>query len=795
MKSLFIKLPVLLVLFTIAFNAYAQKNSYGQPYDPNAKLKLESTAYPAVNSRTLINMDGIMLNAVKDQTIDDKTFYVALFEELEDNLISIRDSDYCAAYMNEASGGLYNWKEQYWVCFYGDSDLSKYDLSQLFSSIDLSKTKLNRLADGTIVTTDIVKKLQNPVAGDGKNVFDIPVEERDFNFDKNAEPDFSLNCTTRDGYKITLSSREPYILFDQKATYNWRYQFWSHTTKGFDTSKINLKNYFVKIDLAETELNRPRPDDDYLVLKQDPTYNWKADKDFVDFVNWMDANGTEKSVIEKYKEYASMPGKHGKMLDHYFYYSVNNIGICKTEMKKSMFKNNGLDITDYSFWNFHGIQRKMAGGMQTYFEMHKGEYIPLTYPQFALFKDNIKNNTINIKLIELLPKENPSFKATTSGTALEKIAEDAMTNFFGSKVSVKSEKVTISYQELVDNISWQQSLFEKYARKNIIPQLTAKNGFYIYYIANPENSLIQNSATKKTILSAANLRFSNWINSNTCSNDMSAFATKLGLCNHYAYNDTKPNSADSKNSPNCSATKLCDLCRYALGLGASVPATSVTSATVTPVVVAPVVSTPVVAATQTTVPANNAKDAESVLTITAGTSVIADSQYANNSKIETLNIIESVTTIGKKAFANCANLQTVNFNATNCTYAGETTNAFANCASLSKVVFGKNVKVVSPYIFKDCKGLTDVTIPGNIEIIGKYSFYNSSVKNVVLESGVQSIGSYVFDKCANLKTITIPATVNYIGAAAIPRTVTIICPNGSPIDRWAKKNKYSVINK
>ncbi len=130
--------------------------------------------------------------------------------------------------------------------------------------------------------------------------------------------------------------------------------------------------------------------------------------------------------------------------------------------------------------------------------------------------------------------------------------------------------------------------------------------------------------------------------------------------------------------------------------------------------------------------------------VTIGNSVTSIGTWAFRActGLTSITIPNSVTSIGAGAFEGCNNLETVNWNATSCTSAGQSNYPiFKGCSKLSTVNIGNNVKMIPAYAFMECTRLTSVTI-GN---------------------SVTSIGTWAFRACTGLISITIPDSVTSIG--------------------------------
>ncbi len=103
---------------------------------------------------------------------------------------------------------------------------------------------------------------------------------------------------------------------------------------------------------------------------------------------------------------------------------------------------------------------------------------------------------------------------------------------------------------------------------------------------------------------------------------------------------------------------------------------------------------------------------------------IGDNALRNCRSMTALTIPSSVTTIGNYAFKDCTALETVYYNAANCTAAG--VNAypvFHGCSALGTVYIGKGVEAIPPRLFRSAANLTKVYLTKNTKVIGAHAFY------------------------------------------------------------------------
>ncbi len=124
---------------------------------------------------------------------------------------------------------------------------------------------------------------------------------------------------------------------------------------------------------------------------------------------------------------------------------------------------------------------------------------------------------------------------------------------------------------------------------------------------------------------------------------------------------------------------------------------------------------------------------------------IAGQAFSQNiselSKITSISIPDSVTSIGSDAFYNCAKLEKVKMS-NNVTDIGSST--FAGCTQLKEVTLPNSLKTIGYLAFRECSSLISLDIP----------------------NGTETINSQAFVLCSNLEAVKIPVSVTRILPAA-----------------------------
>ncbi|MBR2341009.1 MAG: leucine-rich repeat protein [Clostridia bacterium] len=143
-----------------------------------------------------------------------------------------------------------------------------------------------------------------------------------------------------------------------------------------------------------------------------------------------------------------------------------------------------------------------------------------------------------------------------------------------------------------------------------------------------------------------------------------------------------------------------------------------------------------------------------------GVESISDGAFKGTMYVEKMVIPNTVTYLGKGAFANCLELATLEFEAGNDTVALTIDEgAFEGCAKVQSVVLPKRTQVIEAKAFYNVS-IRSIEFPSGITTIGDYAFSKSALTSVKIPAGLATLGRNVFESCVALTTVEFEAGFN-----------------------------------
>ena len=142
---------------------------------------------------------------------------------------------------------------------------------------------------------------------------------------------------------------------------------------------------------------------------------------------------------------------------------------------------------------------------------------------------------------------------------------------------------------------------------------------------------------------------------------------------------------------------------------------------------------------------------------------IPDMAFNNCYKLEKVTLPAQLESVGYKSFAGCTALEGISLPAS---VTKIDNSAFEDCRSMKKIVFDgselkastSNLETIGKWAFYNCHNLQSLEIPEGVTSIGDAAFYGCTyLQDLKLPSTLKSMGDNTFALCENLKSMTILA--------------------------------------
>lgn len=136
-------------------------------------------------------------------------------------------------------------------------------------------------------------------------------------------------------------------------------------------------------------------------------------------------------------------------------------------------------------------------------------------------------------------------------------------------------------------------------------------------------------------------------------------------------------------------------------------------------------------------------------------------QLSKITKIESIFIPSTVSSIKKGAFCNCKSLTKIELPESIEVLEART---FEKCSRLSDIKIPVNVYSIKDRCFYGCKNLDKIQIPTTVTYLGEECFRRcTKLSRIIIPTRVSKLDTECFMDCWKLSTIDIPSSVSYIG--------------------------------
>lgn len=140
-----------------------------------------------------------------------------------------------------------------------------------------------------------------------------------------------------------------------------------------------------------------------------------------------------------------------------------------------------------------------------------------------------------------------------------------------------------------------------------------------------------------------------------------------------------------------------------------------------------------------------------------------------SSKVTSVKLPNTITTMYDRSFQYAKELTTVNIPASVKNYIGSSSDGsimqsvFKNCYKLKNVTLEEGLTVLADNMFNGTLEVgTVINVPGSIKELPNSVFANSNVDAIILNEGLEKVGFQAFYGIHNMQSITLPSTVKEI---------------------------------
>ncbi|MDE7098360.1 MAG: leucine-rich repeat protein [Ruminococcus sp.] len=146
--------------------------------------------------------------------------------------------------------------------------------------------------------------------------------------------------------------------------------------------------------------------------------------------------------------------------------------------------------------------------------------------------------------------------------------------------------------------------------------------------------------------------------------------------------------------------------------------------------------------------------------------VIGEHGLAGLQKVTSIILPDTITTIGKQAFAYNTALEKINIPENVRIIPDE---AFMNCMSLSNIIMPYDLNSIGVRAFYGCRKITEIKLPASVQSLGEMAFADcQGLAKINIPSRINKLEKAVFGNCFALESLELPENVTFISKDALP---------------------------
>ncbi|MBO5796998.1 MAG: leucine-rich repeat protein, partial [Clostridia bacterium] len=112
---------------------------------------------------------------------------------------------------------------------------------------------------------------------------------------------------------------------------------------------------------------------------------------------------------------------------------------------------------------------------------------------------------------------------------------------------------------------------------------------------------------------------------------------------------------------------------------------------------------------------------------------------------------------------------------------------FYGCTSLQSVELPDSLQSIGSYAFYNCTKLSDIELPNTLRFIENMAFYNcAALTSLVIPEGVTNIGDRAFASCEGLQSVSLPKSLTWIYSTAFSGCSAITELHIADLTAWCR---------